>query len=118
MDADKLSKAALAHCEDFANGTYKTTVFDVLSGFKDGADWLMQQPLADRLTDEEKEKIIKRYNDELEMARLHTEKMKESTNPTSRQFHANVRDGYIARLKLIEQLFGKDLFNDNPEMFK
>ena len=114
MDRDKLNEAAKEQADYGTHWGWG----DRKECFISGAEWLMTQPLADRLTDEEKEKIIKRYNDELEMARLHTKKMKESTNPSSRQFHANVRDGYISRLKLIEQLFGKDLFNNNPETLK
>ena len=40
----------------------------------------------------------------------------ESTNPTSRQFHANVREGCISRLKLLQQIFGKELFNQPTEV--
>ena len=59
MDADKLNEAA----EDIAN-RYGFNDFDKDSvdfGFKAGADWVLSQPLADRLTDEEKEKIKSLY---------------------------------------------------------
>ena len=120
MDKDKLNKAAEEYAHE--NAWYPGETFyesDIIAmeesfsdTFKQGASWLMQQPLADRLTDEEKEKIIKRYKNELEVAQHHTLKMKESANPTSRQFHANVREGYVSRLKLLESIFGKNLFNE------
>ncbi|MDE7345311.1 MAG: hypothetical protein K2N48_01060 [Muribaculaceae bacterium] len=110
MDADKVNEAAITYAKE--NTTALNPFGRIMDDFKAGADWLMQQPLSDRMTDKEKKKIIKRYNDELEVAQHHTLKMKESTNPTSRQFHANVREGYISRLKLLETIFGKDLFNE------
>lgn len=108
MDKDKLNKALIDNLPPHAPDALYDEGF--ADAFKQGTDWLMRQPLSERLTDEEKEKIIKRYKDELEVAQHHTIKMKESTNPTSRQFHANVREGYISRLKLLEQIFGADLF--------
>ena len=111
MDADKLNAAAWEYHKTnrYEDNPYRA---DVMDAFCNGADWLMKQPLSFRLTDDEKARIIKRYNDELEVAQHHTLKMKESTNPTSRQFHANVREGYISRLKLLETIFGKELFNE------
>ena len=55
MDADKVNEAAidniLAHAPD--------ALYDegFVGGFMACADWLMQQPLSDRLTEEEKERI-------------------------------------------------------------
>lgn len=59
MDADKLNEAAenhfmtkvpYFHCSDAVRSC-------VDKAFKSGAEWLKKQSLADRLTDEEKEKI-------------------------------------------------------------
>ena len=114
MDADKLNEAAenhfmtaipYYHCSDTVRSC-------VINAFRASVNWLMQQPIADRLTEEEKERIIMRYNDELKMALHHTLKMKKSSDPSSRQFHANVREGYISRIKLLQQIFGKELFNE------
>ena len=91
MDKDKLNEAALEYSEDFANGTYKPTVFDVLSAFKDGTNWLMQQPLADRLTDEEKAELIADFN----RCKLLANK--------------DYRDG---RIVTYVNIFGKELFNE------
>ena len=113
MDKEKLTEAAKHFAAwETINSRDPNNNYYCKLGFVKGAQWLLSQPLADRLTDKEKEEIIKRYNDELEMARLHTEKMKESNNPSSRQFHANVRDGYISRIKLLQQIFGNNLFNE------
>lgn len=111
MDKQKVNEAIWEYQRNnhYENNPYRA---DIMDAFGNGAEWLMQQPLSERLTEEEKEKIIKRYKDELEVAQHHTIKMKESTNPSGRQFHANEREGYISRLKLLEHIFGKDLFND------
>lgn len=114
MDREKLCKAA----EEQANRSTHWPWGDRKDCFISGAYWLMEQPLTERLTEAEKEKIIKRYNDELEMAQYHTKKMKENVHPMSRQIHANVRKGYISRLKLLETIFGKELFNDNPGLIR
>ena len=101
MDKDKLNEAALEYSEDFANGTYKPTVFDVLSAFKDGTNWLMQQPLADRLTDEEKEKHKATYN---RLVALQKEALKDHDD-----FTINIT---AAQLGTFAQIFGKELFNE------
>ena len=59
MDADKLKEAAIDYSTYTDSDDYDVTMFDA---FTDGASWLMQQPLSDRLTDEEKEKIKAMYN--------------------------------------------------------
>ena len=53
------------------------------SMFEQGANWLMQQPLSDRLTDEEKEKIKALYY----------------------EYHS-----HVFHIEL-EKIFGKELFN-------
>lgn len=61
MDRDKLNKAAEEAAEKYINASdaFCNEVFD---GFIQGANWLMQQPLSERLTDEEKKWIKERYN--------------------------------------------------------
>ncbi|MDE5886707.1 MAG: hypothetical protein K2H46_03865 [Muribaculaceae bacterium] len=111
MDKEKLNEAAWDYhnTNRYEDNPYRA---DIMDAFCYGADWLMKQPLADRLTDEEKEKIIKRYNDELDMAQHFHKKMKMSTDPSSTQHFAKLREGYVSRLKMLEQIFGKDLFNE------
>ena len=69
-------------------------------GFKQGVNWLMQQPLADRLTDEEKEKIMKLYITDEEIKGIKTAF---GTYP--------VAAATITK-NILEQIFGKDLFNE------
>ena len=61
-------------------------------GFKQGTSWLMQQPLADRLTDEEKERIKAFYNGdtfgELDFIEI------------------------VSTRRIFKNLFGKDLFKE------
>ena len=91
MDADKLNEAAeeynrkLGKCRDVTwnEGEY---------GFLAGANWLMQQPLADRLTDEEKERIRAIYFRNVYSA-------------------ADVQSNFTEKC-LIDAIFGKELFNE------
>ena len=92
MDKEKLNEAA----EDIAN-RYGFDDFDKDSvdfGFKAGADWLMQQPLADRLTDEEKQRI---------RIMLDSTKL-ESLSTVQTAFQNGVAE-------CLDAIFGKDLFN-------
>ena len=97
MDADKLNKAAeeynkkLGKCRDatWNDGEY---------GFIAGAHWLMQQPLSDRLSDEEKEKIRAIYKDYEELE-TYGEALSDRTAGRMQCF-------------TLEQIFGKELFNE------
>ena len=83
MDKEKLIKAAWDYrkANRYEDNPYQT---DIMDAFCYGADWLMAQPLADRLTDEEKEKIRALYN----------------------EYHA-----HVFHIEM-DAIFGKDLFND------
>ena len=56
MDADKVNEEAWDYHSDnyFADNPHRE---DIMGAFCKGAYWFMQQPLSDRLTDEEKERI-------------------------------------------------------------
>lgn len=56
---DKLNEEATFEAYKYANPDSDEPCYDTdfYEGFKQGADWLMQQPLSERLTDEEKEMI-------------------------------------------------------------
>ena len=112
MDKDKLNDVALVHCEKFANGTYIATLFDVISAFKDGVEWLMSQPLADRLTEEEKEEVRKFHRANLHYAIENTEKMKTTSGESTRQSASVRREIFIFSNKILEQIFGKEMFNE------
>ena len=82
MDKDKTIKAAWDYHKTnrYEGNPYRA---DIMDAFCNGADWLMKQPLADRLTDEEKEKIRAEY-----------------------------RQDFYPQRNLLIALFGKDLFNE------
>ena len=90
MDIDKLNKAAIQnkHRQFWTKHTHKTS-------FENGAQWLMQQPLADRLTDEEKEKI----------KAIYWQAMKDWVSIGEAR-------GYCKVGIAIESIFGKELFNE------
>ena len=63
------------------------------SAFEKGAQWLMTQPLSDRLTEEEKEKIKAKYNE-----------LKSLNSITNEMFADDTA--------VLEWLFGSDLFKE------
>ena len=106
MDGDKLNEAMLrAWCQyrgmeyvpDFVN-PLPSENFE--SGFKQGVEWLMKQPLVDRLTEEEKEKIMFAYKVSTRFF-----KMTENTNP-------HVAEVFRGQRQLLISIFGKELFNE------
>lgn len=90
MDREKLNEAA--------HSSYR--VFESRIAFTRGAEWLMQQPLADRLTEEEKERIKKLYLTDEEIEGIKTAF---GTYP--------VAAATISK-NMLEQIFGKELFNE------
>ena len=91
MDADKLNWAAIAYANK--NTTAINPFGRIMDDFKAGAEWLMAQPLADRLTDEEKEKIMQVY--------------RHASYPSNRCTFAGQ-----TVLRLFPSIFGKELFNE------
>lgn len=63
MDKEKLNKAAIIAVANYDNPfdepAYDKKFYD---GFMAGTDWLMQQPLSERLSETEREKIREEYN--------------------------------------------------------
>ena len=120
MDADKLNEACdTAFLENYFPSATESpdprwAMF--ADGFKQGASWLMQQPLADRLTDEEKEKIKTIYKREVDSMELETRRIKDSQSQIEQICHES--NFWQAKLKadMLEQIFGKDLFNQPTEV--
>ena len=83
MERQKLNEAAWEYhkANRYEDNPYRA---DIMDAFGNGASWLMTQPLADRLTDEEKEKIRAEY-----------------------------RQGFYPQRNLLIAIFGYDLFNTN-----
>ena len=104
MDKDKLNEAMLRAWCQYRNMEYVPDFVNPLPsenferGFKQGTQWLMQQPLADRLTDEEKEKIRAIYKD-YEKLETYGEALSDRTAGRMQCF-------------TLEQIFGKELFNE------
>ena len=94
MDADKLNEAAILAAASY-NNPFDEPAYDkrFYDGFMACANWLMQQPLADRLTEEEKKKIKAKYNE-----------LKSLNSITNDMFDDDAA--------ILEWLFGKDLFNE------
>lgn len=90
MDVDKLNETA----------HYSYRVFESRIAFTRGANWLMQQPLSDRLTDEEKEKIKKLYLTD------------EEIDGVKSAFGAYPVAAAVMSKNILEQIFGKELFNE------
>lgn len=92
MNKEKLEKAA----NDFARGysfndeTLKDCSF---YSYVAGARWLQSRPLADRLTEEEREKIKEMYVDLIPL---------KGNMP-----------GIVGQMILLEDIFGKELFENN-----
>ncbi|MBD5302316.1 MAG: hypothetical protein HDS16_04890 [Bacteroides sp.] len=86
MDADKLNEAARENVRKYPHQHRSYT-------FRQGADWLMQQPLADRMTDEEKEKIRAKYNE-------------------LKSLNSITNDMFADDTAIFEWLFGAELFNE------
>ena len=57
MDKEKVNEAAWDYHKTnrYEDNPYRA---DIMDAFCNGAEWLMRQPLAERLTDEEKRKAI------------------------------------------------------------
>lgn len=92
MDREKLAKASF----DFvlSENKYPESACGYLQEvFERGADWLMQQPLSERLTEEEREKIRAKYNE------------LKSLNSISNEMFAD-------DTAILDWLFGADLFKE------
>ena len=100
MDAEKLSEAAWEYykANRYEDNPYRA---DIMDAFCNGASWLMQQPLADRLTEEEKEKHKATYN---RLVALQKEALKDHDD-----FTVNIT---AAQLGTFTQIFGTELFNE------
>ena len=95
MDADKVNEATIAYAKK--NTTALNPFGRIMDDFKASANWLMQQPLSDRLTDEEKAKITQIY--------------RQASYPSNRcTFTAQTV------LRLFPSIFGKELFNQPTEV--
>ncbi|MBD5367291.1 MAG: hypothetical protein HDR82_09910 [Bacteroides sp.] len=95
MDADKLNEAAVEYRNSSNVSTENFCLTDIEDAFEACAQWLMQQPLSDRLTDEEKERIKAKYNE-------------------LKSLNSITNDMFADDTAILEWLFGKELFTNQP----
>lgn len=102
MDKDKLNEAAKHFAAwETINSSDPNNNYYCKWGFIKGAQWLMQQPLANRLTDEEKEKI-RNYHRVLTRDK--------HVAICNRSYSGQA--GADAMLFSLEQIFGEELFDE------
>lgn len=80
--------------------------------FEEGATHVLSLPFSQRLTDEEREKIRKMYESELEFARFYQRKANSCCNTQCRIDYEVARDIAKSRAGLLESIFGKELFGE------
>lgn len=94
----------------------RSTVCNEIPFVADAVDYTVERvfalPLADRLTQEEKERVKVVYNEELGMAQHFHLKAKASNDISCRQHYYGLREPYISRMKLLERIFGADFFKE------
>ena len=98
MNKEKLRDAADIASDNAIFDSHPWNVYR--DGFIAGVEWLMQQPLSDRLIEEEKARIKEIYSvyQEVEM----------DDNPYR---PASYVDEAIAKMCLLDDIFGQELFN-------
>ncbi len=102
MDKDKLDKAAKQHAEKKCEqGTVSS--IRCAANFKDGANWLLSQPLDDRLTADEAEKIRRAYK----LAQTYYELDWESGNADGQASF------WRGQMELLKEIFGTEFFTGN-----
>ena len=69
-------------------------------------------PLADRLTDTERERIKEIYNDILTAIQYQIRKANFSMNRACKDWHNSLKEQFYARLRILESIFGKEMFNE------
>ena len=99
MERDKLNDAARDASDNAVFDSHPWNNYN--EGFIKGAEWLMQQPLADRLTNEEKERIKIEYAELLKAQR----KARQDRDT----FYGNILS---AQRGVYESIFGSDLFSE------
>ena len=100
MNTDKLNEAAYAETQT-GNPFEQFDTWSVREAFKNGAKWLMQQPLADRLTNEEKEKIKAIYSESQGWL-----------NEEPNEYNSTLKVIAVGLQDRLERIFGKELFNE------
>lgn len=102
--------------EYYLNEAINGDTCDDMDGWTDcfvsGAEALMQLPLAQRLTAEEKERVRKMYNDEAEFALFYQKKANSCCNQQCKQDYEASRDIAKGRAIILKRIFGSDFFKE------
>lgn len=104
MDKEKLNKAAEEYSGDVFNSypedvvSDNTLEYECNKAFRNGTDWLMQQPLSERLSEAERESIAFAYK-----ASVRLIQETEITNP-------NLAEVFKGQQQMLIAIFGADLF--------
>lgn len=102
---------------DYCGGVYDEQRNSDISIYTDDArsvlNWLFDKPLASRLTAEEKERVREIYDGEVEHVQYQLQQANASMNQMCRSWHNQLKEGSHAKLRLLESIFGKEMFNEN-----
>lgn len=101
MDKEKINKAAEEYQENSNVITENFYPSDIEDAFMAGADWIMQQPLSERLNDAEREKIRAIYAETQEW-------WAEKPN----EYNSTLKVVSVALQDRLESIFGSDLFRE------
>lgn len=95
---------------DFDTQTEKNDAYVLCMAF---GNYLIEQPLSVRLTAEEKERVRKEYANILSRAAYYKSKMSKIDDPICITHHCNSLEFYVAQIKLMERIFGKEFFKED-----
>lgn len=89
---EKLEKAAMLAAYNYANPDSDEPCYDAdfYEGFRAGAEWLMGQPLSERLTEDERKRIRGMYADLIPLK--------------------GHMAGIVGQMMLLDKIFGKEMF--------
>lgn len=82
------------------------------TGFLNGVAHLRSLPLRDRLTSEEKERVMKMYNDEARVRLFYQKKANSCCNQLCKQYYEASRDIAKGRAIILTRIFGADFFKE------
>nr|DAQ74129.1 MAG TPA: hypothetical protein [Caudoviricetes sp.] len=80
--------------------------------FKGGVEYALSQPLALRLTAEEKDRVRKEYGELLLFAAIYKKKLSNSVDAVCTQLQSQNYQFYVAQIKLLHRIFGADFFKE------
>lgn len=86
---------------------------DIEEAYEDGENRIMSLPLSGRMTADEKERVRKEYANILSKAAYYKSKMSKVDDPICITHHCNSLEFYVAQIKLLESIFGKNFFKES-----